>query len=245
MNNIGSILTNKYIALPLCFVGGYALNHVTVATNRLSVKIGLPFDLLEGKEYHEYSADLVENNRDYAESIDIELDRQLGAILSDFTMGSIREEISYRFLLERVVLPAISSQFAAFSMARTAVSSLLFAAVHLHNPGSKQVLTVQFFNTALVGIVCSIAQEKFGLPASICIHAGFNLHAWKHMFNQNFSDVVQKLRAVKRIDVVHPSKIEWFFGNFLDDALSPFILTYKAASKTASAFKSFNNASPT
>lgn len=154
-------------------------------------------------------------------------------------MTAIREEISYRFLLERVILPAISPQYAAFSMARTTISTLFFTARYLQYVSSKEGLTKEVFCRALLSIVCSVAQEKFGLVASIFIHVGENLRIWKNQHNQSFSELIQKIIAIKFTDVVNTNQFYGFFGGILKDAISPLILTGVLASRV----KSFWNAS--
>lgn len=150
-------------------------------------------------------------------------------------MTAIREEISYRFLLERVILPAISPQYAAFSMARTTISTVFFTARYLQYASSKKELTKEIICRAFLSVVCSVAQEKFGLLASIFIHVGNNLAMWKYQSNQSFSDLVHKIIAIKFKDVIDASLIHGSIG-ILEDAASPLILTYKAASKAASVF---------
>lgn len=233
MNILNVVIGNKFLASSLCFVGGYALNSASIAINRFAVKyLRLPMDLFDGQDYETYTTKIVEQNRQYTSLHGIGLDRQLAALLSDFTIQfAIREEISYRFLLETVVLPCISPQFAVFSMARTCVSSLLFASFHLHNPLSREALTGQFFNTALLGVICSLAQQRMGLIGAVFVHVGYNLHGWQYMYNQNLTEVVKKIRALHLIDVIHPIKVFTFLSHFIDDALSPFVLTYRAIKK--------------
>lgn len=138
--------------------------------------------------------------------------------------------------METIVLPCISPQFAAFSIARTCVSSLWFAAAHLQNNHSSGLLAGQFLNTALLGVVCSLAQQRIGLVASIFVHVGYNLYGWQWMYNQNLADVVKKIKAIRLIDVIHPVKIGMYLGNFIDDALSPAILAYRGVKKIANSF---------
>ncbi len=66
--------------------------------------LGLPIDFKNGQEYSEYTGNLLKNNKYIADLNGVGLDRLLGAALSSFTVLSIREEISYRFLLETIVL---------------------------------------------------------------------------------------------------------------------------------------------
>lgn len=232
MNAISSIITNKYVASSLCLIGGYALNSVTTAVNRFAVEhFGIPIDWQDGKEYNEFVRDQVEANKTSANLCGIGLDRQLGATLLDFTTYAIREEISYRFLLETIVLPCIFPQFAAFSIARTCVSSALFAAAHLNNPSPQEALAGQFLHTAILGVICSLAQDRIGLLGSIFVHIGFNVYGWQRMYNQNFSETVKKIRAVNLLDVVHPVKIAILAFGFIGDALSPFVLTYRLGHK--------------
>lgn len=237
MHIVNFIITNKFLASSLCFVGGYALNGASLAVNELAVKyLGLPIDIKNGQKSSEYTDNLVKANNQFADLNGIGLDRQLGTVLSDFTAIAIREEISYRFLLETIVLPCICPQFAAFSIARTCASSLWFAAAHLQNNHSNGELAGQFLNSALLGVVCSIAQQRIGLVGSIFVHVGYNLYGWQWMYNQNLADVIKKIKAIHLIDVIHPVKIGTYLGNFIDDALSPAILAYQGAKKIAGSF---------
>ncbi|NGX28885.1 MAG: hypothetical protein K940chlam1_01073 [Candidatus Anoxychlamydiales bacterium] len=227
---IDSVIANNYLTSSACLIGGYALCRFNITVNRFAVKtLGIPIDILNNKEYEQYSSDLVENNKQVASKLGITLNKQLGVILSDATVTAIREELSYRFLLETVVLPFFSSQFRSFSVTRTCISSLIFASTHLINPHSKGVLVGQFFNSIFLGLTCSLAQEKIGLFGAMCVHIGYNLSAWKYTFNQTFSDTTQKLRALKPIDILHPKKIVLFLDSFFFDACAPLILSYKAA----------------
>lgn len=132
MNIVIFTTANKFLASSICFVGGYALNGTLVAVNQFAVKhLGSAIDIQEHQKYDEYTSNLVLANKEFADANGITLDRQLGLVLSVVTACAIREEISFRFLLETIVLPRICSRFAAFSAGRTCVSSLLFAAVHL------------------------------------------------------------------------------------------------------------------
>lgn len=228
--NITNFVSHKLLLPTMCLVGGYALNKSLLAMNQIAAKkFGLPIDILDRKDYETYTQATNEATKGMADFLDMGFDRAVGANLSTFTMFAIREEISYRFLLEKMVLPRLFSQFAVFSIARSCVSSLLFAGLHLHNPLSKEVLAGQFINTAILGMISSIAQNRIGLVASIFIHIGFNLHAGQYIFNITLSEVPKKIKAVHIIDVIHPIKIAMFIGLFIEDALSPFILVYKGA----------------
>jgi len=91
--------------------------------------------------------------------------------------------------------------------------------------------TGQFCNATVAGIVCSLAQDRIGLLGSMCVHVGFNLYGWQFIYNQNFSETVKKLRAVYLKDVVNPRLIGLLAGGFIDDALSPLVLTFQLGHK--------------
>lgn len=208
MDVVNSIIDNKFLASSVCFIGGYALNSTLLAANQFAAKsLGLPIDIMGGKEHDEFTYDLIQANDNLRQLNGAELDRQLGVILADFTVISIREEISFRFLIETVVLPRICPQFAAFSIARTSISSLWFSASHLSDNFPGEALAGQLLNTALLGAVCSLAQQKIGLTGSILVHVGFNFYAWQWSYKQNLSDVATKIQAIQLIDVFHPVKI--------------------------------------
>lgn len=79
MNIVNFIITNKFLASSVCFVGGYALNGASLAVNQLAVKyLSLPIDIKNGQEYSEYTDNLVKANKDFADLNGIGLDRQLG-----------------------------------------------------------------------------------------------------------------------------------------------------------------------
>jgi hypothetical protein len=237
MNIVNFIITNKFLASSLCFGGGYALNGALLVVNQLAVRyLGLPIDMQNGQEYNEFADNQVKNCKHFAHLYGVGLDRLLGAYLSDCTVIAVREEISYRYLLETIVLPCICPQFAAFSIARTCVSSLWFAAAHLQNNGSSGALAGQFLNTALLGAICSLAQHRIGLVGSVFVHVGFNLYGWQYMYNQNLADVTNKIKAIRLIDVIDPVKIGTYLGNFIDDALTPALLAYQGAKKIAGSF---------
>lgn len=237
MNVLNFIITSKPLAVTACFVGGYALNAASLAVNQIAVKIfGLPIDMMNHQKYDELTNNLIKANEECAYRSGIGINRHLGAILSNVTACAICEEISYRFLLETIVLPCICPQFAAFSIARTSVSSLLFAARHLQINGSSEYLAGLFLNTALLGIVCSLAQQRIGLVGSIFVHVGFNLYAWQWSLNQNLADVIKKIKAIHIIDVIHSAKIGMYLVVLIDGALSPAILAYQGAKKIAGSF---------
>ena len=199
-----------------------------MAVNQFAVKyLRCPFDIQNHQMYDQYSNNLVEANRKVAASQGIDLGRLLGATLWDVTTFAIREEISYRFLLETIVLPRISPQFVTFSVARTGICSLLFDTQHLTNNHAQQLLTVQFFNTFLLGIVCSLAQQKIGLIGSIFIHMRYNLHAWQYMYNQDLTKALKKITAIHLIDTIHPIKFATFVAQFISDIVVPFALAYR------------------
>lgn len=82
MNIVNFIISNKVLASSVCFVGGYALNSVSVSVNQLAVKyLGLPIDIQNHQEYSEYTKNLVKANKQIADLFGIGLDRQLGAML--------------------------------------------------------------------------------------------------------------------------------------------------------------------
>jgi len=239
MNPIYSIAANPYVATSLCLAGGYVLNKVSLAINQIAAKrFGLPIDLMQGKEYSDYVA----HNKQEAESkltsiasqcnldLNVLLEKAQGSALCILTAVAIQEEFTYRHLLESVILPAIFPQFAAFSLARTCVSSLYFAAAHLSNPLPEEVLAGQFCNTFVLGIVCSIAKEKFGLLASIFTHIGFNLHGWQWGTNYNFSDTISKLKVLSLSDVIGSIAFAIFSSTSF---VAPLHLTYKAIEKVA------------
>ncbi|MGD2168752.1 MAG: CPBP family intramembrane metalloprotease [Chlamydiota bacterium] len=237
MNALNIALTNKFVTSSLCFAGGYSLNSISLSINRLAVKyLKLPIDIHNHQEYDEYTNNCVEANRRVANLLGIGLNRQLGTALSDFTIFGIREEISYRFLLEKIVLPHIFPQFAVFSFARTCVSSLFFAAAHLQNDAPSEPLAGQFFHTAILGMVCSLALERIGLVGSVFVHIGFNLYAWQHMLNENLTGVVEKIKAIHLVDVINPAKFLMLLGGFIGDATFPATLAYRATKKIASSF---------
>lgn len=208
----------------LCFIGGYTLNKASLEINKLAVKyLGLPIDMFNHQEYAEYSNTLVEANRASAKRMGIGLDRILGAYLSIYTIAAIREEISYRFLLENMILSRICSH----PLEPIGISSLLFAARHLTNPGhSSEILAAQFLHTALLGVVCSLVQSHIGLVGAMFVHFGFNMHAYKYMFNQSLSETVKNLKAIRREDVILHIKSQ--ADIWVCDVRSPLILIDRA-----------------
>lgn len=227
-----AVCSNPYLAASLCILGGYALNKVCLLVNQFAAKnLGLPIDLLEHQEYNVYTHNIVEANRQVAASSGINLDRLLGVTLSNWTVIAIREEISYRFLLETIVLPYFVPQVTVFSITRTCVSSLLFAARHLTNNFSDEVLAGQFLNTALLGVVCSVAQQNIGLLGSIFVHIGYNLHAWQSVYNVDLRGTVKNIRAIHLCDIVYPCRILIIVDLFISDAINPAFLTYQCISR--------------
>lgn len=236
INSIFSIAANPYALGALSFAGGYALNKVSMAINQIAAKrFALPIDLHRGKEYSDFveslNAELIEKANKAALERNLDLDTCLkkapGIALWSFTTLAIKEEYVYRHLLEHVVLPAIFPQFAAFSLARTCVSSLYFASIHLTNPGSAEQLRGQFCNTFVLGVVCSIAQEKFGLLAAIFTHVGFNLYGWQYATNSNFFDTFSKIKALEFSD--YAGCIFLTAVSLVGDIIMPFLLTSMAA----------------
>lgn len=213
-----------------CLVGGYAFNIASVKANRLAVKnFSLRIDIQRQQDYNTYVNSLLEYNRFVAMLAGVSLARQLGALLCDCTVIAIREEFAYRFLLERVMLPPASSRFLSFSIGRTCISSVIFAASHLSNPFSREELAGQFFNTLGLGVVCSLVQEKIGLFGSILVHCGYNLYGWQYMYNQNFIDTIEGLREVQFQDIFNREKIKSLAYLFWADLKDPFVLAFNAA----------------
>jgi membrane protease YdiL (CAAX protease family) len=234
MNILNVVVNNKFLASSVCFAGGYALNSAYLAVNQLAVKyLGLPIDVFDHKTYDEWKKNLIEINKKYALENNQTLDRALGVGLFYVTFFAVREEISYRYLLETIVLPCICPQFAVFSIARACVSSLLFAARHLHNPSTPEGLAAQFLNAAITGLVCSLAKERIGLIGAIFVHIGCNVHAWHYAYNENPKELLTQISAVHLSDAFNLANIRVFVTEVIGDALSPFILTYRATRKIA------------
>ena len=143
-------------------------------------------------------------------------------------MRAVQKEISYRFLFEKVILPCISPQFAVFSTARTIMSTLFFTA-RVGNQFLNRPFALQNFKTAVLGVICSVAQERFGLIAAIAIHITENLRQWKDTHNASFSDLFQNLWAIRFREVIEESDV--FIIGFFWDAISPFTLICELASK--------------
>lgn len=226
------MLSFAILSLFLCFVLGYVINVLFIASNRFSVKyLRFPVDFQDRQEYDAFSGNLLANNKKYCDENGIALDRQLGALLYDFIMIGTREEIAYRFFIETILLPWIYPPFAVFSIARAAITSLLFAARHLHNNYSREGLTAQFLHTVWLGMICSFTQQYIGFIGAILVHAGYNLYAWQYMYNQKFSDVPKTLQSLHSVDFTHPPRIISLFTAFIDDLFSPFVLTIQLVKK--------------
>lgn len=227
--NINSIASQYILPYTLSLVGGYVLNKVNMAIIQIAEKyLKLPITIQEGKNYKDYVDDIIENEKKDYDAKGIDFDRGLGRRLySGCVIAPIREEIAYRYLLETIVLPMILPKFGVFSIERTCISTILFASVHLHNPYPSKVLAAQFCHTTILGFICSLAQERFGLISSIFIHMGYNLNASQYKLNLKFSDMPKKIKAMHLTDFISFDKINTIFFQFIGDILSPFILLIK------------------
>jgi hypothetical protein len=222
--------------------------------NRLAVKhLNLPIDIHDHQEYGTYAENNVNNlHNSFSErfnarrkklckwrsspldEIPLPLDRLMRILLYCLTIAQpIADEISYRYLLETIVLPCICPQFAVFSTARTCVSSLLFAAKELHNNhdyDSQEKITGHFLNKALLGVICSLAQQRIGLIGAIFVHIGYNLHGYQYDLNENLTKLIKRIRKTHLIETIGFIAMTSLCC-LLCNAASPFQLTYQAAKK--------------
>ncbi|WP_420420924.1 CPBP family intramembrane glutamic endopeptidase [Simkania sp.] len=172
-----------------CFSAGYVLNASLLTINQIAAKnLGLPIDLCDGKSYKEYTQANLQQCKKGADSAKRSLDQILVYNLVLYTTLGVFEEVVHRYFIETVALPKTSSDFAEFSMKRTCISSLGFAAIHLANPHPKETLLGQFINTACLGVICSFAQHYFGLIGAAFLHIGFNVKGIQFEFDWNTRD---------------------------------------------------------
>lgn len=178
----------------LCSIGGYSLN-IAIA---------------------EFGRFICNDLRECSASPDESLDLADKVKLFEITLGAVSEEISHRFLLEKVVLPRISPQFVGFSMNRTGVSSLIFAANHLpYSKLARKELTYHFFCALILGVISSLAQQRIGLLGAVLVHVSYNLHGWQYMYKQDLSG------TIKTINYLSQCKID-FLGvgkDFVEDII--------------------------
>jgi len=85
------------------------------------------------------------------------------------------EEISSRFIILSALLMVMPTGWAI------AISSLLFAALHLVIPimgGMPEIGLFRLGSTGVIGIACGIAFVRYGIGAAIAIHFLVNLVGW-------------------------------------------------------------------
>ena len=223
ISNLMSLCT-----LPSSLLGGMALSKTTLRLNRFAVThLGIPIDMFEGKSDVQYAQANLKFADIAARLHGVSLERYLGIALCTYMNGAIREEIVYRFLLERIVLPKLFPKLEHFSMTRACISTLIFSAMHLRNPSPLQAQAGQCINVAFLGMITSLAQKHLGLASAIMIHIGFNINGWKYLFNQDCYNILSKLSFVKPGDILKNQSII-FLDGFVADAITPYTLACKA-----------------
>ncbi|MCB1075901.1 MAG: CPBP family intramembrane metalloprotease [Simkania sp.] len=196
LSSIGSTICTSAV----CFSAGYALNVGLLTINQIAAKqLKFPIDLFAGKSYEEFFKANVEECKNQAYFLNISLDRILGRAFLFSNFVAMHEEVVYRYFIETVALPKICSNFEEFSLGRTCISTLGFAAIHLMNPGVKEQLAGQFINTICLGMICSFAQHYFGSTGAIYLHMGYNTKGY--MFTYNVSELKLKPIAKDFIDI--------------------------------------------
>lgn len=215
------------MAYTACMVGGYGLNYCLTAAHKLAAKyVSFPFRHPTGQEYNEMVKTNLENMK---ATHGTNVDGAIGVILlRNSVVDPIREEVVYRLFIETIVLPYIIPEFASISIARTCVSSFLFALAHL---GNKEPLTpsvfYQFYRALIVGAVFSIAQHKIGLLGAIFTHIGFNLEAHKWGYNHDGPAVRRTIDAIPLDYLISLGKYAINPDGFKQLVLAPFIQAYR------------------
>lgn len=218
----------SFCTLPSSLLGGMALCKTTRRLNEFAAThLGIPIHMFEGKSDAQFAQANISIANTIASMQGISLERHLGTSLYNFITTATREEIAYRFLLEKIVLPTLFPQLENFSMTRTCISTLIFSASHVRNPFPPEVIAGQCINVAFLGMITSLAQEHLGLASSILIHIGFNINGWQHAYNQDSYNILSKLSFVKLNDILKNTSF-LFLDGFVSDAILPFTLAYKA-----------------
>lgn len=230
-------LTN-YLSIPALYVAGYFLSSALATRINLIVgeKLKINMDVFDGKTpqaFAKENCDIIA-----ASNPRIPLERQLGTMLFDWNAAAIREEISYRYFFDCLLIPFIFSRYVDLSAtAISCISATLFAARHLHNPETGAQKTALVFDTFILGLATSLVGRKFGLIGSIAFHAGYNLSGFQTTFGKSLKDSVNTMKSIKAVDVFSPMKIVSYVDCFVTDILSPFILIYKGIRKCSRLWK--------
>lgn len=183
MNVITSALATPYLFIPVCTAAGFVICKASLAVNQIASKVfGAPIDMYQGQNEEQYSQAFLFGLKFEKILSEISLKYRIGQMFIDnCVIIPVNSAIFYRYCVESIFLPLIFPQFAAFSIARTCVSSLIYAsASYLTNPGThgtRETRAGSFIHHVILATICSIAREKFGLLASIFTHSGFNLCA--------------------------------------------------------------------
>lgn len=237
MNAINLAFTRQYFVYPACLIGGYVLHTALMFMNQIAAKrFSYPCDLLDNQTYETYTETTLAEMQTLAKKEGLEFSRRLGIGLRNFIIDATVREISYRFFLEAILLRSIFRRFGSYAIPSACLSNLLFTARFVEAPFSPDVIRGLSINSAVLGVICSIAQAKIGLLASVFIHIGYNYHGWQYIYNQNFRDSIQRIRAMHLSDICH-------YGRILEDFIFEAEQLYSGMVITCRLAKSIFNAS--
>lgn len=173
-------LSNNYFIYPGIFATGYALHALNGSIIDFSREtLGCDVDLYKGLPEHEYRQRFIEERLDQTPPGASRSAFLKTVILSELVRHifyAIAEEVLLRTLLQKRFLPPLK-----FSKPTIVViSTLAFSFGHLLNKNqSRAQKKAILIHTSILGLISAIACEKISTKASIAIHVGYNLRAWK------------------------------------------------------------------
>lgn len=222
--NIERVIAHTHFSLPACFLVGYAISFLSwkshsAVVDELSFLFEMPSRFLD------HSLNAIEYRKKQADLRGVNLERYLGICLIQITFSEISKEIAYRFFLERIVLSRIYLQSKTLLQYNTYISSILFTGCELRDynlPGLPFVAI--FFNRVILNVICGLASKRLGLVGSIFIRYGFFFHSWQYLYQQDVKNLIEKVKSVRILDIMHPVRIPGFMLAVAKEVFSPILL---------------------
>lgn len=175
-----TVLSNNYFIYSGLFVSGYtlhALNGKIIDFSRET--LGCDVDLYKGLPEHEYRQRFIEERLDQTPPGASRSAFLKTVILSELVRHvsyAVAEEILLRTLLQKRFLTPLKLSKPTIVV----ISTLAFSFAHLLNKNQTRAQKKAILiHTSILGLFSAIACEKFSTKASIAIHVGYNLRAWK------------------------------------------------------------------
>jgi len=173
---LGALRTHPFLNFPACVIGGAALKCLLIQVNQLAVNKlrWRSIDYHDGKNYLSFQSTMRSQVQVTENRHGIPPSSQPAVALWVTILSAAGEQIVYRFLLERKILPrmlppSINTYAWLFRIAITAEE-----AYSLRSFSSTERASMMHWGC--IHAICFLAQHRLGLPGAICIRIGSGLY---------------------------------------------------------------------